>query len=445
VTAAFEGQWRRVGWIPVLALVAAALTLPAGRPARAAERIAAIVNKSVILASEVDERFAQAAARFNIDPGDTQTVAKLRHDVLEQLIENQIILDEAVKLGITVTPQEVNQAVDREIDAVRERLGGEEAFQRALREEQTTEADLRQRYAPDVKDQLMISRAVAREVQSKTTVSDGDVRQFFEANRDSIGRRPEQLDLAHIMFAYEPDSQNVRRARAKADSLRGVILKGKPFEEIARQFSDDPSGQRGGDLGMFGRGDMVPEFEQVAFELKPGEVSRPVRTRFGFHIIKVEKHEAATDSTQERVQARHVMIGLRPTPADEERARKRAMTVRDSLMKGGADFAVMARRYSQDTATKDSGGALGEISAGSLPANLREVLTGLSIGEVSVPVRRDTGYHLFKLLARKPEEDYKFEDIKDQLRQMVLNRKLEETYRRWYERIRKTASVEIKE
>ena len=138
------------------------------------------------------------------------------------------------------------------------------------------------------------------------------------------------------------------------------------------------------------------------------------------------------------------MIGLRPSPADEDRARKRAMTVRDSLLKG-ADFALMAKRYSQDTATKDSGGALGQISAGSLPPNMRDVLTGLTIGEVSVPLKRDSGYHLFKLLGKEPEKDYDFEEIKDRLRQMVLNRKLEETYRRWYDKVRKTASIEIKE
>jgi peptidyl-prolyl cis-trans isomerase SurA len=426
------------------AAVVAAFALLGGTPGVAAERIAAIVNKSVILASEVDERFAQAAARFNINPADTATVAKLRRDVLEQLIENQVILDEAAKLGIAVTAQEVNQAVDREIDAVRERLGGDEAFRNAMQEERTSEAELRQRYAPDIKEQILISRTVAREVQSKTTVTDAELRKFLDANRDSIGRRPEQLDMAHIMFSYEPDSAAVRRSKARADSLRNVILKGKAFEEVARQHSDDPSGQRGGDLGTFGRGDMVPEFEEVAFRLKAGEVSQPVRTRFGFHVIKVEAHETATDSTEERVHARHVMIALRPTPADEDRARKRALAVRDSLLKG-ADFARMAARFSQDTATKDSGGVLGTISAGSLPANLREVLTGLSIGEVSVPVKRDTGYHLFKLLGKEPEEDYKFDDIKDQLRQMVLNRKLEETYHRWYEKIKQTASIEIKD
>ncbi|HEU4333083.1 MAG TPA: peptidylprolyl isomerase [Candidatus Eisenbacteria bacterium] len=430
--------------LAVLPAVAALLALAQGAPTGAAERIAAIVNKNVILASEVDERFAQAAARYNIDPSDTATAARLRREVLEQLIENQVILAEATRLGVSVTPQDVKQAVDREIDAVRERLGGEAAFTKALADERTTLADLRAKYEPDVRDQLLISRTVAREVQSKTNVTDAEVRQFFDAHKDSLGRKPEILDLAHIMFAYEADSQQVRRARARADSLRNLIVKGRSFEEIARQFSDDPSGQRGGDLGAFARGDMVPEFEEVAFQQKPGEISQPVRTRYGFHLIRVEERQAKTDSTAEMVKARHVMIALRPTPADEERARKRSLAIRDSLMKG-ADFAAMARRYSHDTATKDSGGALGEISAGNLPANLREVLTGLSLNEVSVPVRRDTGYHLFKLLGRTPEKEFQFEEIKDQLRQMVLNRKLEESYRRWYERVRKSVSVEIKD
>jgi peptidyl-prolyl cis-trans isomerase SurA len=221
-------------------------------------------------------------------------------------------------------------------------------------------------------------------------------------------------------------------------------VKGRAFDEAARQFSDDPSGQRGGDLGPFGHGDMVPEFEAVAFTLKPGDMSQPVRTRFGYHIIKVDSHQAKTDSTEELVRARHVMIAIHPTPADEERARKRALTYRDSLMQG-ANFAAMAKRHSMDSATKDSGGVLGDVSVASLPDNLREVLTGLSVNEVSVPVKRDAGYHLFKLLGRVSEEDFKYDDIKDELRQMVMNKKLEESYRRWYERVKKTVTIEIKE
>ena len=429
-----------------IALVATLLALFAGTsgPAGAAERIAAIVNKNVILASEVDDRFQQAAARFGVDPRDSVSVAKLRRNIIDQLVENQVVLAEATRLGLTATPAEVQAAVDREIGALRERLGGEAGFRRALEQERMTEADLRKRYEPDVREQLLISRVVSREVQSKTTVTDAEVRAFYDANRDSIGKKPEQLKLAHILIAFEADSAQAKRARARADSIRALIVKGRPFEEAAKQFSDDPSGQRGGDLGPFGHGDMVPDFESVAFSLKPGDMSQPVRTRFGYHIIKVDSHQAKTDSTEELVRARHVMIGIRPTPNDEERARKRALVYRDSL-KAGADFAAMAKRHSMDTATKDSGGVLGDISVASLPDNLREVLTGLSVNEISVPVKRDAGYHIFKLLGRVAEEDFKYDDIKDELRQMVMNKKLEESYRRWYERVKKTVTIEIKD
>ena len=100
------------------------------------------------------------------------------------------------------------------------------------------------------------------------------------------------------------------------------------------------------------------------------------------------------------------MVQMKATPADEERARKKALAVRDSLTRG-ADFAAMARAYSGDTATRDSGGVLGQISVPTLPANLREPLAGLRVGEVSVPFKREAGYHIFKLLARDPEGEYR--------------------------------------
>jgi peptidyl-prolyl cis-trans isomerase SurA len=296
-----------------------------------------------------------------------------------------------------------------------------------------------------VKEQLLISRLVGKEVQSKTTVTDADVRAYYEAHRDSIGQKPEELKMAHILIAFEPDTSQVRRAHAKADSLYDLIVRKKaPFEEVAQRFSDDPSARVGGDLGTFGHGDMVAEFEEVAFKLKPMEISRPVRTRFGYHIIQVLERFAKTDSTDERVHARHVMVQAKATPADEERARLRALALRDSILTKGADFAAVARKFSADTATKDSGGVLGAVPVPALPQNLREPLSGLGVGEVSVPFKRDAGYHLFKVLGRTPATDYKYDDIKDDLRQVVLNKKLEESYRRWYDRVKKTVNVEVK-
>lgn len=433
---------KRLGWLmAVLTLVAVAGR--SGDSASAAERIAAIVNKEVILASDVDEEARGAAYRMRIDPADSVAFGKLRKDVLNQMVEKHVLLAEATRLGITVTPADVSAAVDREIDGLRQRLGSEENFQQALTQEHTTEADLRKRYEPDVRDQLIISKLVGKEIQTKTTVTDAEVKTYYESHRDSLGKKPEQLRLAHILIAFEPDTVQVRRARLKADSLRLAISKGESFESVAQRFSDDPSARVGGDLGTFARGAMVPEFEESAFSLKPMELSQPIRTRFGYHIIQVLEHFPATDSLEERVHARHVMVQAKPTDADEERARKKAVAVRDSLLRG-ADFAKMAKKYSADTATRDSAGVLGEIPVPNLPANLREPLTGLSDGEVSVPFKREAGYHIFKVLGRVPETDFKYDEIKDDLRQLVQNKKLEENYKRWYERVKKTVNIEIK-
>ena len=428
---------------PLLALILTLAVLPAPA-AFAAERIAAIVNKTVILSSEVDEQMAQAAARYGVSPDDSVNLVKLRKEVLNQLIEKEVILAEATRLGITVTPKDVSEGIDQEIDALKERLGGDAQYQQALAQEHTTEAGLRKKYEPDVREQLVIMRTIGKEVQSKTTVTDAEVRAYYVANRDSIGKRPEALRLAHIMIAFEPDSFQVKRARQRADSIRTAISKGSSFAALAQRFSDDPSAKRGGDLGVFARGEMVAEFEDVAFQLKPKEISTPVRTRYGFHLIEVLERFAASDSLPERIHARHIMIATKPSPADEERARVRAMAVRDSILRG-ADFAVMAKRYSMDAATRDSAGFLGDVPVPGLAPNMREVLTALREGEVSTPFKRDAGYHIFKVLGRVPESEYKYDDIKDDLRKMAQNKKLEDAYKRWYDRVKKTVNVEIKE
>jgi len=193
-------------WLFVLAVIGAigSLDAPSSRLS-AAERIAAVVNKEVILESDVQEQMQEAGARMNLDPSDSVAVAKLHKDVLDQMVEKQVLLAEVSKQSITVTPAEVNAGVDREIDALKQRLGSEEQYRQALAHEKTTEADLRKKYEPNVREQLLIQRLVGREVQSKITVSDAEVRAYYEAHRDSIGRKPESVKLAHILIAFEPD------------------------------------------------------------------------------------------------------------------------------------------------------------------------------------------------------------------------------------------------
>jgi len=434
---------RRLYWILTF-LILAIVALPGSGRIGATERIAAIVNKEVILESDVDEQLRLAIINLRVDPNDSTAVAKLRKDVLKQLVDEQVIMAEAARQNITISKATLDKAVTQAVQDVKDRMGSEEKYRKALAQEKMTEIELRKKYEPDVRKQLTVMQLVEREVQSKTSVTDVELKTYYVAHRDSIGKKPEQLKLASIVIGFEPDSSQVKRLRARADSLRAAIIKGKPFEEVAQAASDDPSGRSGGDLGTFGRGDMVREFEDAAFGLRPMEISQPVRSRFGFHIIQVLEHMDATDSTAERLHARHILVQARLAPGDEERARKRALAVRDSILRG-ADFALMAKRNSMDAASRDSGGYMGEIPVTALPPNFQEPVTGLRDAEVSVPLKGEAGYYVVKLLGRIPESDYAFPDIKEDLRRMVMNQKLKEGYDRWLERIRKNVNIEIKD
>jgi len=431
----------RLAWIAAIAVAAAAPT----RPVAGSERIAAIVNKEVILDSDVDDQVRLAEANLHVDPEDSVTVAKLRKDVLRQMIDEQVILAEAAKQNITIPKSDLDQAVTQAIQNVRARLGSEENFRRALADEHTTEAALRAKYEPDVKKQLLVKRLVGKEVQSRTTVTDAEAKTYFTAHRDSLGKRPEELKLSAIVIGFEADSTQTKRLRSRADSLRNlIVVKKQPFDAVAKKFSDDPSSTRGGDLGTFARGEMVGEFEDVAFALKANEISQPTRSRYGWHIIQVLEHFPKSDSLPERVHARHILLQAKITPGDEERARRKALDVRDQLVKG-ADFAAMAKKYSMDTSTKDSGGVLGDVPVSGLPPNFREPLTGMGIGEVSVPLKGEAGYYVFKLGGRTAERDYQFEEVRDDVKQIVLNQKLRDAYDRWLERIRKNVNIEVKD
>ena len=433
---------RRFTWFLV---ALAGVTASVSRESAGSERIAAIVNKEVILESDVDEQLRVAMTNLRVDPSDSVTVARLRKDVLKQLIDEQVILAEAQHQGITIPKSDLDQAVTQALQNVRTRLGSEANFKKALQEEHTTEADLRRKYEPEVKKQLLVMRLVGKEVQNRTTVTDAEAKLYFIAHKDSLGKRGEQLKLAAIVIGFEPDSIQVKRLHVRADSIRALVVVNKqPFAEVAKKFSDDPSGVRGGDLGTFARGEMVGEFEDVAFALKPNQVSTPVRSRYGWHLIEVLEHFPKTDSTAERVHARHVLLQAQIRPADEERARKRALTVRDSIVKG-ADFATMAKRYSMDTSTKDSGGYLGEVPAASLPPTFQEPLTGLGVGEVSVPLKGEAGYYVFKLHGRVPEREYRLDEVMSEVKQIVMNQKLRDAYDRWLERIRKNVNIEVKD
>jgi peptidyl-prolyl cis-trans isomerase SurA len=270
--------------------IATALLASTAVRAELVDKVAAVVNDDVIALSEVEKRAAPeiAAANQNRDP---QQRAELRkkalQTALDQLIAEKLMEKEMDELGIAVTDQEL----DLGIEDVRKQNNLEpEQFEQALRSEGYSIKE----YREFMRKHLRRLKLVNMKVRSKVKISDKDLRAAYDQWARLEQSDPE-VHARHILVKVEPNASpdQVAKALEKARALAAEARKpGVDFADLARKKSDGPSAADGGDLGTFRRGVMVPEFDKVAFSLPEGGISDPVRTRFGWHVIKVEQRRA---------------------------------------------------------------------------------------------------------------------------------------------------------
>ena len=310
----------------------------------------------------------------------------------------------------------------------------EEAFLAQLRAEGLTLRELREQYHDEVKNQILKDKLIQKRL-ALVKVSSGEVKRFFEANRDSLPEKPAGIRLSHILIGINPGEATRDSLYNFAALIRDKAVSGENFEILARNYSDDPSSENGGDLGWFSRGEMVPPFEDAAFALQPGEISGVVETVFGFHVIKV------TGRKGDRAKASHILIKL--APGEEDRQKKLGLT--DSLyraIEGGADFKEVAKEYSDDENSASQGGELGWYAANDLLPEFITALQDLDTGEVSPPVASDFGYHILRIEEKRaaglldPEEDFKT------LEEMTRRDKTHKQLKEWLDRISSEIYIE---
>lgn len=197
--------------------------------------------------------------------------------VVDTLINNKIIEQEAKKEGITVSEKEI----DKELNSFMESYGGEDTFNAAL-EQSGISLDY---FKQDIENFLKIEKLLKPSIK----ITEDEMKEFFNENKDSFAQK-EQVEASHILVEDE----------AKAKEVEKKLADGEDFAKLAKEYSTDTSNaEKGGELGYFGKGEMVPEFEKVAFATKVGEISDPVKTDYGYHIIKVTDKKAAKEAVYE--------------------------------------------------------------------------------------------------------------------------------------------------
>jgi parvulin-like peptidyl-prolyl isomerase len=271
-----------------IAQVTLALLVGAGAGAAGAhvvERIVAVIGTDVILQSELDER-----ARPYLGEAERETDPKIREkkkttitrEVLERMIDEQLIVQQAADLKVTVTSEDVDKGVE---EVKHQNNINTEQFLSALKEQGMTLASYRQ----DLKRQITRLKVVGIAVRSRVTVSDDDVKTYYEQNVKSTGV-DRKVHASHIFISI-PENATVAQLeekRAFAGELVRKARQGEDFAKLARENSEDAATRKeGGDLGWFGKGSLPPAVEEIVFGMDPGEVGGPIRAERGFHVIKL--------------------------------------------------------------------------------------------------------------------------------------------------------------
>ncbi len=249
------------------------------KQARTGTALAAKVNGDAIYWSQVDAEVTRAAAQFQIDPKSKEfdkQRADIQKAVIDQLVAMKIVVQEARKRNLMATDKEV----DEQLTGIRQRFPSENDFNSALARNGFTATTLRDAIRVNL-TQKRLADAVAQ-----GEVSEDEMRAQFDKNRAQYDK-PAQIKVSHILFKIS-DANQEAVAQAKAKIVQSKLAEGAKFEDLAKQYSDDPgSAQRGGDLGFVTKGSLVKEFEDAAWSLKPGDTSGLVRTQYGLHIIRV--------------------------------------------------------------------------------------------------------------------------------------------------------------
>lgn len=389
-----------------------------------ADRIVAVVDNEIILQSDVEKKmhFELMSRGTSIQNVPEAQLRELFNQVLENEIQQKLLLVRAAEDSIEVDSEMVEEIVRSEVRRLKDQ-NPNGAFEAELEREGLTERQIREEFRQQYRKQF-IEREMYGSLSGQVNVSPRDVAEF---EKKYLSGESDFVSLSHIVVAPKPTGEKVEKAKKQAEELLARIKAGEDFAALAREYSEDPgSGPQGGDLGFFSQGTMVPEFEKVAFSLKPGEVSDLVQTQYGIHIIRTE--EVAGD----QVRARHILLLTQLDESDIEAAQKKALDIYQRIQKG-EDFATLARELSDFERTATQGGFMQIYPKDELTPDYAQVGTTLKPGQVSLPIRTQLGWDIVKV----NDDVMALEGIlKQQKLQVAFRKMLAETREKLYVDIR---------
>lgn len=406
---------------------------------RSADFIVAVVNSEPVTNQEVISRMQRLVPQLAMQGRPVPPRAEFARAVLERLISERAQLQAAREGGIRISDEAVDQAAED-----------------VARQNQVSMADLRlrmvrdglsfERFRQDLRDELLLSRLREREVDGRVRVSEQDLDRFMAEKKFELAAGPVELNMAQILVAVPEDASPAQLAslEARARQIRQRLDSGADFAALAKEVSEASDRANGGELGLRSVERYPPLFVDAVGSLPVGGVAGPVRSGAGFHLLKLLDKKQAGDqmSTITQTRARHIL--LKPSPRlTEGQARQRLTDFKRRIEAGQADFAQLAREFSEDGSARE-GGDLGWTSPGAFVPEFEQVMDMLRPGQLAEPLQSRFGLHLIGVLERR-EVQLSDRDRRELARRELREEKTEEALRTFLQDVRGRAYVEYRD
>ncbi len=356
------------------------------------DEIIAKVDDRIILKSDLEKAYLE-----HLSSGEYQS-NNAKCEILQNLIVNKMLVVQSNLDSVFVEDDEVNANLDRRMQILVSQFNGNEEIEKAYGKSIT---QIRSEVFDNVKEQMTIQK-MQNELTSGLKVTPAEVRKFFrEIPRDSLPFFSTQVSVAQIVRDPVPGKDQEDKVKSLLLSIRSKIERGESFATFAQKHSEDPgSAARGGQLPFYNRGELAPEYEATALALSPGELSMPIKSQFGFHLIELQEKRGNTFKT------RHILIKPQPDDDDFQKAYSFVDSLRTLILVDSTTFQNAAKTFSSDQETSSSGGFFldntgsNKVSVEALDPNIFFTLDTMKVGSISRPIRfqNPDGLYSYRML-----------------------------------------------
>ncbi|XKM14634.1 peptidylprolyl isomerase SurA [Orbaceae bacterium ac157xtp] len=411
------------------------LTLSANAAPKKLESVAAIVNNNVILESEVNNMLQ--SVKSSTDPKNLPNDATLKHQIIERLIVENLILQQAQRLKINVTDDELTTAIKKIATENNMSIDEMRSYLASLGVSYNT-------YRDRIRNEMLIEQTRMNEVRKRITISENEVQNLA----NTIATQPmnnREVNISHILISIPENAtkQQIDNAGEKAKTIIQNLHNGESFEKLAATYSNDENALKGGKMGWFRLNELPTLFEERLVRSQKNDIIGPLRSGAGYHILKVNdtRTEKAKTVKVQEVNARHILIKTNVLVSDEA-AKAKLQEIRQSIKEGSTTFENAAKTYSEDLGSAENGGELGWSDPDRYDPNFKKGLLKLKKGELSQPIKSAFGWHLIELIDTRNVDKTEYAQ-KDQAYRLIFNRKFSEELQIWIQELKGDAYIKI--